>query len=207
MPVHTDEQDVVLLLSKMKLPRWVLLELASKIAGERANITEDDVPTAAGYETWRWGTRYAREDTALKELGWVACEKDQVSGLRNDAVGIKLVICNTDANTGNKHRPPKNLSEKGPASCKLIKKNRGQYEMSFIKEEKGDELWYFCQHFSEHHITLELSKPDSEMGGIISSFSERIIIAKPGEIPGIRRIKVPQEFAEVPKPKVSRKPS
>lgn len=206
MAVYVDEAVVVPLLTKMRLPRWVLLELASKVAGERANVTDDDPPTIAGHESWRWGTRFSREDKTLKDLGWIACEKDQVSGIRNDALGIKLVVCNTDANTGNQFKPPKNLSEKGPASCKLIKKNSGQTQMHFIKEEKKDDLWYLCQYFSDQHITIELSRPDAEMGGIISNFSDRIIIAKPGEIPGIRRISVPQDFAEVPKPKVSRKP-
>src|ERR1700733_62839 len=113
MAVYVDEAVVVPLLTKMRLPRWVMLELASKVAGERANVTDDDPPSAVGYETWRWGTRFAREDETLKSLQWVACEKDQVSGIRNPELRTKLVACSTDMNTGNPNKSPKNLSDKG----------------------------------------------------------------------------------------------
>lgn len=203
--VYLDESEVVPLLTKMRLPRWVILELASSVAGERANVSLDDPPSATGYESWRWGTRFSREHAALKTLGWASCEKDQISGICNAELGIKLVVCNTDSNTGNPFRSPKNLCEKGAASCRLIDKNSGQISMRFIQEEIDDDLWYLCQYFCEQYISVEISRPSSEMAGIIRAFSDRIIIAKPGEIPGIRRVVVPQEFADVPRPRASRK--
>ena len=36
--VFADETAVVPLLTQMRLPRWVLLEMAEKIGGERANV-------------------------------------------------------------------------------------------------------------------------------------------------------------------------
>jgi hypothetical protein len=203
--VYTDETAVVPLLTKLRLPRWVLLELASKIAGERANVAECEPANVAGFETWRWGTRFCREDRTLKELGWELCDRDQVSGIRNQAVGIKLVVCNTDTNTGNPLRSPRNLAERGPASCRLIGNNTAQTKLGFIEDENYDDLWYFCSYYCERFISLEISRPTSEMGGIITAFSDRIIVAKPGEIPGIRRFVVPEEFADVPKPQVTRK--
>ncbi len=203
--IFSEETEVVPLLTKMRLPRWVILELASKIGGERANVADHEPPPVRGYETWRWGTRYAREDNALKSLAWSACDKHQVSGIRNEALGIKVVFCNTDSNTGNISKHPKNLSEKGPASCRLIGYNGRQLDMEFIEQEQHDDLWYLCMSFSDKTISIELSRPESETSGVISSFSHRIIVAKPGEIPGIRKIIVPQDFADVPKPKISRK--
>jgi len=71
IPTFTDETTVVPMLTKMKLPRHVLLELANKIGGERANVAEHEPSNVVGFETWRWGTRLAREDKTLSGLGWV----------------------------------------------------------------------------------------------------------------------------------------
>jgi hypothetical protein len=202
--VYADETIIVPLLTKMKLPRWVLLEIGSKTAGERANVATYEPPPVAGFETWRWATRFFREDKTLRESGWLLCEADQVSGIRNAELGIKLVACTTDANTGSL-KAPKNVTEKGPASCRLIGLNTGQMKLGFVHDEPKDDLWYYCLYLSEQYISIELSRPNSELGGFITSFSDRIIIAKPGEISGIRRVVVPEDFADVPKPQVSRK--
>lgn len=207
MPTHVyvDETVVVPLLTQMRLPRFVLLDVASNTAGERANVAEYEPPPVVGFETWRWATRFLRENKILRDSGWVLCDQDQVSGIRNAELGIKLVACTTDANTGDPTKPPKNVTEKGPASCRLIGQNTGQMRLGFIKDDPRDDLWYFCLHSSERYISLELSRPNLELAGFIVDFSDRIIIAKPGEIPGIRRIVVAEDFAVVPRPQVSRK--
>lgn len=95
---------------------------------------------------------------------------------------------------------------KGPASCDLIDKNHGQEMFAFMPPTAPTiDLWYYCIHLSEQHIAIELSRPTLQVGGIITDFSDRIIIARPGEIPGIRRVLVSEDFAELPKPQVSRR--
>jgi hypothetical protein len=203
--VFADETAVVPLLTQMRLPRWVLLEMAEKIGGERANVAAHEPPQVAGFETWRWGTRYFREDQTIKEAGWLLCEEDQVSGIRHPELGIKLVVCSTNSNTGDLLKAPKNLSIRGPASCRLIGKNTGQMKFGFIPNDPSYDLWYYCIHLSEKFISIEVSRPTSEVAGVITDFSDRIIVAKPGEIPGIRRVVVAEDFADVPKPQVSRR--
>jgi hypothetical protein len=66
-------------------------------------------------------------------------------------------------------------------------------------------LWYLCCYFCDAYVSIEISCPSSEANGFVTGFSDRIIVAKPFEIPGIRRDAVPQDFADVPKPKVTRK--
>jgi hypothetical protein len=205
VPVFHEESEVVPLLSQMRLPRWIVLELITSIAGERANVSPLDAPQVMGFETWRWGTRFAREHEELKKLGWEVCEKNQISGIRNAAVKIKLVVCATNNNTGNLRRSPRNFTERSPGARKLIHKNSAQYAMEFLTKPDEDELWYICHHYNEKYITAEISRPDGEESGFITSYSHRIIIAKPNEIPGVRRFKVPEEFAEVPKPTATRK--
>jgi hypothetical protein len=205
MPVLADETTVVPLLAQMQLPRHVLLEMASKIGGERANVAPHEPSAVIGFETWRWGTRFFREDGILKGSGWAICDLNQVAGIRHGELKIKLVCCGTDKNTGNPLRSPKNLSERRANSCKLIARNSGQFKMDFVEDEPQDDLWYFCSYFCDDFISLELSRPTSEIGGYITAYSHRIIIAQPGEIPGIRRRIVQEDFADVPKPQVTRK--
>jgi hypothetical protein len=80
--LYVDETIVVPLLTKMKLPRWVLLEVASQTAGERANVAEHEPPPVIGFETWRWATRFLRENPVIREGGWLLCDQDQVSQCR-----------------------------------------------------------------------------------------------------------------------------
>src|SRR4051794_33001216 len=123
MPVYAEETTVVPLLTRMRLPRYVLLELGSKIGGERANVAPHEPSPVIGFETWRWGTRFFREDDTLKKFGWAICDRNQVAGIRHHELGIKLVCCGTDSNTGNPNKSPKNLSERRSNSCKLIARN------------------------------------------------------------------------------------
>jgi hypothetical protein len=203
--IYSGEVEVALILNQMRLPRPVILDLTSKVGGERANVAPDEAPIVAGFESWRWALRFSRENDTLNKLGWVSCDKDQVRGIRHPGLGIKLVPSNTDGNTGNQYKFPRNISERGPSGCKLIHQNSDQLNLSFIKEEPHDQLWWWCFWFSEQCTAIEISRPNLEIGGVVTNYSDRIIIAKPGDIPGIRRFTVPQDFAEVPKPKVTRK--
>ena len=206
--VYATDPVVVPLLTRMRLPRRNMIDIAIRVGGERANVREYEPKPVAGFETWRWGTRFFREEEALKDLEWEICEGDQVSGIRNAKVGIKLVVCATNVNTGDPdpYKQPKNLSDRGPASCRLIHRNTGQMKLGFMPpDDPTDELWYYCLHLSEQHIGIEISRPTDEFNGQITDFSDRIIIAKPGEIPGIRKFRVPEEFADVPRPQAFRK--
>jgi hypothetical protein len=209
MPIIYAKDPVVLpLLNRMCLPRQTLIDIGIKVGGERANVAECEPPQVAGFETWRWGTRFFREDEGIRGLEWEACDRDQVSGIRNPKLGIKLVVCATNINTGNPdpNKQPKNLRDRGPASRRLIHQNTGQMKLGFMPpDDPRDELWYYCLYLSQQHIGIELSRPTDEYEGYITDFSDRIIIAKPGDIPGMRKFQVSEEFADVPRPQAFRK--
>lgn len=205
--VYSDETEVVPTLTRMKFPRFAALDILSSIAGERANVRDGfDPPSATGYETWRWGIRYSRENKTITNLGWVVCERDQISGIYHPELNIKMTVLPTDKNTGTL-KSPRNVTAKGPASCKLIKQNSDQITMAFIKPEvKPPTLWCFCPFFCDGYMALEISCPSLEIGGIVRDFSDRIIVARPFEVPGVRkRFAVPEEYAEVARPTVKRK--
>ena len=96
-----EEPQVVSFLSGLRLPKEALLDILSKTAGETANVSKTDPATVRGFEAWRWGTRFCREDEILKANGWVACEYKQIDGIRNDDLRVKFVVCNMNANAGN----------------------------------------------------------------------------------------------------------
>jgi hypothetical protein len=133
MPVIYAKDPVVLpLLNRMCLPRQALIDIGIKVGGERANVAEYEPPQVAGFETWRWGTRFFREDEGIRGLDWEACDRDQVSGIKNPKLRIKLVVCATNINTGNPdpNKQPKNLRDRGPASRRLIHQNTGQMKFA-----------------------------------------------------------------------------
>ena len=160
MNLYVGDAVVIPLLTKMRLRRPVLLDIASRTAGERANVASYEPPPVAGFETWRWSTRFLREDKAIQDDGWILCERDQVSGIRHPKLGIKLIACTTDANTGIPARQPKNVTEKRPAQCRLIARNARQIRMAFVQDDPEDEIWYYCLHSSEKYISLEISRPE-----------------------------------------------
>lgn len=205
--LYIDEVESVPALTRLKLPRFAMLEVLSSVAGERANVRDGfDPPSATGYETWRWGIRFLREHKVLVDSGWSVCEQDQISGIYHADLNIKLAVLPTDRNTGSV-KSPRNITAKGPASCKLIKQNADQLNLGFINPKAADPaLWCFCPFFCDLYMALEISRPSLEIGGIVRDFSERIVVAKPFEIPGIRkRHSIPEDFAEVARPTVKRK--
>jgi hypothetical protein len=209
--IRFEEADVVASLDRMRLPRDIMLGIFEATLGERANVTESDPVTTPGTETWRWGTRFCRDDPQLRQLGWVSCRANQLDGIRNDDLRIKLVVCNTDSFTGIISKTPRNIAGKGAVSCKLIEQNSYQQNLPFIEVEtapdySGYDFWNFCIHASDRAVAAEISRPDEILGDFIRHFSDRIILCKPGDRPGLRRPgPVPEEFAEIEKPTLIRK--
>jgi len=205
--------EVIPRLNDLLLPADRMAEILERAAGERANVNGNDPITTPGTEMWRWATRFLREDPVLSELGWVLCRHGQIDGIRHDALRMKLVVINTDAATGMPSKQPQNCAEKGPAAEKAIAGNARRDQISlFGDESEADDpiaaydFWYYCVHASEKYVSAEVSRPDVIVARTIRNFSERLIIAKPGDMPGLRKPDpVPEDFAEVEKPALVRK--
>lgn len=194
-------------LLQLGLRKELLLDVFDRALGERANVTESDPAGTGGLEMRRWCTRFLRDHPELRALGWVACAHEQIEGIRNDELRVKLVVVNTDACTGMPEKQPRNVSEKGAASEKLIGRNARDQDL-FGDDAAEDPIsnydhWFFCVHASDKYASAEVSRPNGIVAGIVSSFSDRIIICRAGDKDGLRRAPiVPEDFAEVELPKV-----
>ncbi len=113
------------------------LEIVFAMASARADATENDPPGAAGWSAWRMGVRRAREVTIHSKLfpGWERDETGQVSSVINRALGVRLLVANTDDGTGvcDQNRYPQNRSKKGAATDRIVQSNQGFFP--FFEED------------------------------------------------------------------------
>lgn len=208
-----EDAEAIPALVAMRLPKEILLDILDRTVGERSNVTESDPSGTGGSETRRWCVRFLRDEPALKALGWIPCAHAQIHGIRNDELKIKLAVINTDVRTGMPYQVPSNVAEKGSVSERWIERNAmARQPPMFDEAEMGDpiskyDLWLYCIHTGQKYVSAEISRPDGMAGGFICSFSQRIIICRPGEREGLRRKSaVPEEFAEIDAPKVEFRP-
>ncbi|MEQ8507696.1 MAG: hypothetical protein RIB43_01725 [Rhodospirillaceae bacterium] len=208
-----EDFQVIPRLTELSLPKEVMLEIFEQALGERANVTASDPITTPGTEMWRWTTRFLRDSSELRERGWVACRYSQIDGIRNDELKIKLVVINTDSHTGMPSKMPRNSAQKGPAAEMLVRNNFQRDQGTLFKDESqlNDpvthyDFWYFCVHTGENYVSAEISRPDLIVARTIRSFTERLILCKPGEMDGFSpRQPVPEDFAEIEQPAITRK--
>ncbi len=211
MPVFVEDFEVVPVLTRLRLPKEVLLDVVDRATGERANVTESDPSGTAGTEMRRWCTRFLRDEPSLRKLGWTPCTHSQVDGIRNDELQVKVVFMNTDARTGVPSKAPHSVSEKGNLTERFIQRNSesgthdlfGNDEIQESDPIANYDFWYLCAHASERHIAAELSRPIGLTAGIVDQYSDRVILWQPGEKDGLRRgPTIPEDFADVQLPDV-----
>lgn len=216
MPSIVKHQDfeVLPLLEAMALPREIMLDIFDKALGEWANVNDDDPVETRLDEMRRWLTRYLRTDGRLRELGWAKCKHGKIEGIKNDARRLKLAVANTDARTGVISKMPSNVCKKGPQTIFLTEQNGAVAEPDMFGYVKGDsddpvskyDFWSFCSHVSDDSKSAEISRPIKTVSGFVRDFSTRIILLEPGQYSGSRgRAPVPEDFAEIEQPSISRR--
>ncbi len=212
-PVLIEDFEVIPRLIELGLPKEVALDILDRAVGERARVNANDPVSTPGNEMRRWLTRYLRESKELKALGWVSCAHEQLEGIRNDGLKIKLVPLNTDVRAGMPSKEPVSVSDKGPKVVKAIKGNEDRRQASLFTETESApdplsdyDFLYYCVHASDKSLSAEISRPSGLVKGFVAHYSERIILCQPGEKSGLRRPSpVSEDFAEVEKPTVIRK--
>lgn len=211
--VLVEDFEVIPQLTEWGLPKDILLDILDQAAGERARVNANDPSATGGNEMRRWLTRYLRENKALRALGWVGCAHNQLEGIRNDKLGRKLVVLNTDARAGMPSKEPISVSDKGAAAAKVIQGNEDRRQGSLFGEPEvaadpiaNYDFLYYCVHASETSLSAEVSRPSGLAAGFVAHYSKRVVLCQPGDKPGLRRPDpVPEDFADVEKPTIIRK--
>jgi len=205
------EIEVMSRLHQLRLPKDILQDVLDAAAGERANVNSSDPCGTAGLEMRRWTTRFLRTDQRVRELGWKVCRHRQIEGIRNDELKMKVAFMNTDKRTGMPQKSPASVSERGTIAELLINQNKsaGQTEMFDLPPldplQKYD-FWYLCAFVNENQFAAELSRPIEITKGLVTDYSERIIIWQPGDKEGLVRPEpVAEDFAEIALPELKRK--
>jgi hypothetical protein len=179
-------------LEELGIPPGPLLEAAEAMVSARADCTPNDPPGARGWSSWKLGTRRVREEL-LTEDGWEKDETDQISSILNKALGIRIVVSNTDDATGIEHneRIPQNRSKKGAATDRVVQVNQGSFfhiledslKVVHLKSAPKKAIpivtWYLCVYNEGEEFRAELSSPVGLDGGFFTDFVERIILIGP----------------------------
>lgn len=170
------------------LTRQICVEIVEAAVMGRTGCSENDPPGARGYESYRWGTRRARE--LLRGRGW---EKEDIGGLAcvvNHDKRLRMIIMNADDGTGTLDRVPQNRCKKGAASERVATSN-----WLFTPEEMyipaadskhgsdGYSTWHLCIYTNDETVRAELTLLSDFENGYFTGFVEKIIVLADGEWP------------------------
>jgi hypothetical protein len=102
-------------LRELHMRRPILLNVLRACVAEYGGCTDNDPPSARGWEVYRWGTRSFREESLSTGLGWAKDDTANLSSIRNDGLGIAIVMLNTNQVTGSldPEAVPQNRLKKG----------------------------------------------------------------------------------------------
>ncbi|MEO5939145.1 MAG: hypothetical protein ABIQ43_09070 [Sphingomonas sp.] len=147
--------------------------------------TENDPPSAKGWDGWRFGVRRWRE--IKRSQGWEKNDAENISTVVHPELEFRIAVANTDEATGLIVGEPRSRSAKGDGSKRAVELNKSPpLPLPGFREEFDRQLraaaaaschiWYFCAYIEGDVRRLELSKPTSIMGGHFCGWEERIIL-------------------------------
>lgn len=170
-----------------------LIETAQTMAVAAAECTENDPAGSRGQRRYQMGTRRLRE-LHLPTGDWERDDRDQIASILNRRLNLRIVVCSTDDGTCIESREPKNRSQKGPATERLVEGNRqpdlfealGIENVVSIKprEHPADEptTCHLCVYHEGEDLRAELSLFIESTSGYFGQCAWRIFILG-GEAP------------------------
>lgn len=177
--VLAQDFEVVPLLVQLGLDKAGLIEAVRYAESERSLCTPND---AAGFAAM---TVYDKAARRLREIycgaRWERDESNNQAGIRNPALGVRVVPCNFDQNTGNPLIDPLNRSPKGEVSRAKTRCNATGWlpGLPDVPAQEHDNLktWVLGIYAAERRpLRAELSFPVDFDLGYFTRFSKRIIL-------------------------------
>lgn len=161
------------------------IEVVKAMIGAANGCTENDPPSARGWDSWRFGVRRWRD--IKRPQGWVKDETENLSTVVHPDAKFRIAVSNTDEGTGLRSGHPKSRSAKGDGSRRAVDFNRQpplpipEFEEEFKRQllaaaAAHAQIWYLCLFNDGTTVRAELSKPAAIEGGHFVGWQERIIL-------------------------------
>ncbi len=175
--IVTEEAEVGEALGSLGLTIEIVRRVAIAAASARAESLPVDPAGAAGQLSYIHGVRAMRLD--LLSIGWDESRAGNVESMVNHLIGVQVCFQNVDRAC--KPSPPLAISEKGPASRRLV--NSGQLELFASSSEASSYLrgrnpavWYICVSVDAHGVFAEVSCPRPFDGNQFDGFVKRLFV-------------------------------
>lgn len=183
--IRFDPNDVHRRLKALGLTFEECMRVVNAMVAAFNGCTDNDPPTAAGWDAWRFGTRTFRD--VKRSHGWEKDDQDNLSTIVHPDRAFRIAVVNTNEATGVREAQPKNKSAKGSGSERAVRLNREpplpipeflkEYEEALAAAARSDApIWYLCAYISNDAVRAELSFPMTVEGGYLCNWRERIIL-------------------------------
>lgn len=187
---RTEPWDVDCRLVELDLTREVLIDIVKASVAGSGDCSDNDPPSARGYESYRQGTRRARE--LLCGEVWEKDDSGNFCSVINHKRRLKLVVMNSDDGAGLPGRIPQNRCRKGPNSERAAEINAqiglfqpGELPLSSLKgvppATHGYTTWHLCVFIDGETVRAELSLLNRFRFGYFTGFFEKNIVVGVGD--------------------------
>lgn len=174
-------------LKELGVPEELLVESLQRGVAEKLTAEIFDPVTAGGYDLYRYTTRYIRK--GLQDKVWELSDSNNIALVRDPVKGTVVIVCSGDHQTGQViGEPPKTKRSKGDIFLEVSKivdtDLFGEDEIETRRIAHPDaKVWLFLHYHiverDQQILRAELSRPLEAEGGLITRWSERIILHVP----------------------------
>lgn len=183
--VRIEPYDVQAALAALDLTFEECMAAFEAMTAAVGGCTENDPPTAPGWDARRFGVRRWRE--IKRSQGWLKNDAENICTIVHPKASFRIAVANTDESTGIVSAKPRSRSVKGDGSRRAVALNNSpplplpEFVEEFERQLKAaaaarSHIWYFCAYIQDDVRRLELSKPTGIVGGHFSGWDERIIL-------------------------------
>ena len=177
-------------LRELGVSEEVMIDALQRGLAEKLTAQNDDPKTAGGYDMYRYTTRSVR--SGQRALGWELVDSSNIAMVRDPQTGVTVVVCAGDSQTGQPYGDaPKTKRSKGDVFLDVSEVIAVDLFGHDVIEKRRiaspESKTWLLLHFhsvvgTQNVFRAELSLPLEANGGIITKWSERIILYVP--LPG-----------------------
>jgi hypothetical protein len=177
-------------LLELKVPEEILIQALQRGVAEKLTAEIYDPSTAAGCDLYKFATRHVRKELHIR--GWELKDSNNIAIIFDPLVGTTIIVCAGNRQTGMViGEQPRTKRPKGPIFLdvtEVIQKDLFGHDVvekrSFAVTES--KVWLLLHYHDGvgpfQVLRAELSRPVEAVDGLITKWSERIMLNVP--LPG-----------------------